>query len=212
VVIENIFRHKELGLKAAASAAVGTEEVQRAITAGTLTTIAVFGPIIYVEGVAGQLFAALSFAVAFSLLASLLVACTLLPAMASRWHSAATPPAETGIRAIWARPLNAFDRAFSRFAEWYERMLDRALQHRGRVVFGALLLMAISIPIAPRAPRSVLPEVDQVHSALGCAAARNADRSHAADDPTPRGDHQQRPGRGCHLLARRPAQRAAQLG
>src|SRR5262249_36612336 len=103
VVIENIFRHKELGLKSAAAAATGTEEVQRAITAGTLTTIAVFGPIIYVEGVAGQLFAALSFAVAFSLLASLLVACTLLPAMAARWHSTAAPSAESGWRALWAR-------------------------------------------------------------------------------------------------------------
>ncbi len=161
VVIENIFRHKELGLKAAASAAVGTEEVQRAITAGTLTTIAVFGPIIYVEGVAGQLFAALSYAVAFSLLASLLVAVTLLPALASRWHNTSTPSMETGWRASFARPLNAFDRAFNRFAAWYERMLDLALLHRARVVVGALVLMAISIPIALTLDRTVLPEVDQ---------------------------------------------------
>jgi HAE1 family hydrophobic/amphiphilic exporter-1 len=161
VVIENIFRHKELGLKAAGAAAVGTEEVQRAITAGTLTTIAVFGPIIYVEGVAGQLFAALSFAVAFALLASLLVACTLLPALASRWSGVATTPVTSGIRGFFARPLYAFDRAFTRFAKWYERMLDAALQNRGRVVLGALLLMAISIPIALRLPRSVLPDVDQ---------------------------------------------------
>ncbi|MGH7463212.1 MAG: efflux RND transporter permease subunit, partial [Longimicrobiales bacterium] len=52
VVIENIFRHREKGLGASLSAAIGTEEVQRAITAATLTTIAVFGPIIYVQGVA----------------------------------------------------------------------------------------------------------------------------------------------------------------
>jgi HAE1 family hydrophobic/amphiphilic exporter-1 len=85
VVIENIFRHREKGLRSAIAAVVGTQEVQRAITASTLTTIAVFGPIIYVEGVAGELFAALSFAVAFSLLASLLVAVTLLPTLAARW-------------------------------------------------------------------------------------------------------------------------------
>src|SRR5687767_6530680 len=87
VVIENIFRHQEKGLKSAAAAAVGTEEVKRAITASTMTTIAVFGPIIYVQGVAGQLFTALSLAVAFALLVSLFVAITLLPAMASRWQS-----------------------------------------------------------------------------------------------------------------------------
>src|SRR6185369_7739441 len=124
------------------------EEVQRAVTAGTLTTIAVFGPIIYVEGVAGQLFTSLSFAVAFSLLASLLVSLTLLPAMASRWHNEAAPSIETGWRAIFARPLNAFDRSFNRFAEWYERMLDLALNNRARVIFASLILMAVSIPIA----------------------------------------------------------------
>ena len=86
VVLENIFRHrKEGGKDAMGSAAVGAEEVQRAITASTLTTISVFGPIVYVEGVAGELFGSLSLAVAFSLIASLIVALTLLPALAARW-------------------------------------------------------------------------------------------------------------------------------
>jgi HAE1 family hydrophobic/amphiphilic exporter-1 len=86
VVLENIFRHREeLGAEPRAAAAQGAEEVQAAITASTLTTISVFGPIIYVEGVAGELFKDLSLAVAFSLLASLLVALTLLPSMAARF-------------------------------------------------------------------------------------------------------------------------------
>ena len=84
VVLENIFRHRERGLTAAAAAAKGAREVQPAITASTLTTIAVFGPIIYVKGVAGELFEDLSIAVAVSLLTSLLVALTLLPMIASR--------------------------------------------------------------------------------------------------------------------------------
>ncbi|MBW3655083.1 MAG: efflux RND transporter permease subunit, partial [Gemmatimonadetes bacterium] len=86
VVLENIFRHRELGLKARLAAAAGAEEVQRAITASTITTIAVFGPIVYVEGVAGELLGALAMAVAFSLLASIVVAVTLLPALAARWE------------------------------------------------------------------------------------------------------------------------------
>jgi HAE1 family hydrophobic/amphiphilic exporter-1 len=85
VVLENIFRHRELGKQASLAAAVGAREVQGAIAASTLTTISVFGPIIYVEGVAGQLFGALSFAVAFALIASLIVALTLLPTMAARF-------------------------------------------------------------------------------------------------------------------------------
>jgi len=89
VVLENIFRHREeLGEGPMVSASTGAEEVMRAITAATLTTISVFGPIIYVEGVAGELFGSLSLAVAFSLFASLVVALTLLPAMAARFDLA----------------------------------------------------------------------------------------------------------------------------
>ena len=118
VVLENIFRHREeLGEDPVTSAAAGAEEVQRAITASTLTTISVFGPIIYVEGVAGELFGSLSLAVAFSLFTSLIVALTLLPALAARFDLSgkgrvvATPKVErekqggvlrkTGMVALW---------------------------------------------------------------------------------------------------------------
>lgn len=85
VVLENIFRHREeSGEGARKSAARGAREVAAAITASTLTTIAVFGPVLYVEGVAGALFGDLSLAVTFSLLASLLVALTLLPVLAAQ--------------------------------------------------------------------------------------------------------------------------------
>ncbi len=84
VVLENIFRHREAGVGSRESASIGAREVAGAITASTLTTIAVFGPVLYVEGVAGALFGDLSLAVTFSLLASLLVALTLLPVLAAR--------------------------------------------------------------------------------------------------------------------------------
>lgn len=100
VVLENIFRHRQLGADGPEAAAGGAEEVQGAITASTLTTISVFGPIIYVEGVAGELFADLSLAVTFSLLASLLAALTLLPAIAARFFAAEdrVPPPPTASR------------------------------------------------------------------------------------------------------------------
>jgi HAE1 family hydrophobic/amphiphilic exporter-1 len=108
VVLENIFRHREEGGKAMLSAAIGAEEVQGAITASTLTTISVFGPIIYVEGVAGELFSDLSLAVAFSLLASLLVALTLLPTMAARFAVERKGGLDAGVdrgrpEGFWAR-------------------------------------------------------------------------------------------------------------
>jgi len=83
VVLENIFRHRQHGAESASAATTGAREVAMPITASTLTTIAVFFPIIYVPGIAGQLFRDQSLTVSFSLLASLLVALTLLPMMAS---------------------------------------------------------------------------------------------------------------------------------
>jgi hydrophobic/amphiphilic exporter-1 (mainly G- bacteria), HAE1 family len=104
VVLENVFRHRdELGEEPVGAAIRGAEEVQAAITASTLTTIAVFGPIIYVEGVAGELFKDLSLAVTFSLLASLAVALTLLPAMAARFGGSGTAPAGPLVRPPRAR-------------------------------------------------------------------------------------------------------------
>jgi HAE1 family hydrophobic/amphiphilic exporter-1 len=110
VVLENIFRHREAGVPALEAASLGAEEVQGAITASTLTTISVFGPIVYVEGVAGELFGDLSLAVAFSLIASLVVALTLLPSLAARFasgHEEIPPPAKPEVE----RPKGWFGRA-----------------------------------------------------------------------------------------------------
>jgi hydrophobic/amphiphilic exporter-1 (mainly G- bacteria), HAE1 family len=162
VVIENIFRHREKGVRVAAAAALGAEEVQRAIAAATLTTIAVFGPIIYVQGVAGELFAALSFAVAFSLLASLAVAVTLLPTLAARWDGPIGAERKDGILGRYTgAPLRAFDRAWEKIARSYHRSLEWALHHRTHVVLASVLLLALTIPFALALPRSVLPAVDQ---------------------------------------------------
>jgi HAE1 family hydrophobic/amphiphilic exporter-1 len=176
VVLENIFRHREEGEGPERSAVLGAEEVQGAITASTLTTISVFGPIIYVEGVAGELFGDLSFAVAFALLASLLVALTLLPVAAARWvaATAGTPggmarqvlrvgfgAAARGFGTLFGPSLRWFDRRFLRFAEWYHRVLERALDRRGRVVGYAAALLAVGVLLGAVLDRDVLPDVDQ---------------------------------------------------
>jgi len=84
VVLENISRYKEQGLSVVEAARKGTKEVSGAIIASTLTTLAVFVPLIFIEGVAGQLFADQAMTVAFALIASLVVALTLIPMLASR--------------------------------------------------------------------------------------------------------------------------------
>ncbi|GAA0666352.1 efflux RND transporter permease subunit [Rheinheimera tangshanensis] len=84
VVLENIARYKEQGMAPMEAAKKGASEVAMAITASTLTTVAVFFPLVFVEGVAGQLFKDQALTVTYALLASLLVALTLIPAMAAR--------------------------------------------------------------------------------------------------------------------------------
>ncbi|MCW8108683.1 efflux RND transporter permease subunit [Alteromonas ponticola] len=92
VVLENIDRHKQkqraMGeVQTADAAATGTKEVSSAILASTLTTLAVFVPLIFVEGIAGQLFRDQALTVSFALVASLVIALTLIPCLASRKKS-----------------------------------------------------------------------------------------------------------------------------
>jgi len=99
VVSENIFRHRSLGKSLSEAAYIGTKEVGMAVSATIFTTIVVFLPVIYVHGVAGQLFRDQALTVTFSLLASLVVSLTLVPMLASREFTfkpvaAEAPPAK----------------------------------------------------------------------------------------------------------------------
>jgi len=101
VVLESVQRKREEGMDEVAAARAGTSEVGRAITASTMTTICVFLPIVFVEGVSAQLFRDQAFTVAFSLLVSLVVALTLIPMMASRELEWGAPAAEAGASSSW---------------------------------------------------------------------------------------------------------------
>ncbi|MFU8860192.1 MAG: efflux RND transporter permease subunit [Cyclonatronaceae bacterium] len=92
VVLENISRHRAQGKNAFLAAKEGAGEVGMAVVASTLTTVAVFFPLVFVEGIAGQLFRDQALTVTFSLLASLLVALTLIPMLASLKKEQATEP------------------------------------------------------------------------------------------------------------------------
>ncbi|UCC40581.1 MAG: efflux RND transporter permease subunit [Candidatus Aminicenantes bacterium] len=94
VVSESIFRHNTLGKSLMDAAYTGTKEVGMAVTASTLTTISVFLPVLYVHGVAGQLFKDQALTVTFALLSSLIVSLTLLPMLASRKFDMEKKPEE----------------------------------------------------------------------------------------------------------------------
>ncbi|MEX2466307.1 MAG: efflux RND transporter permease subunit [Gemmatimonadota bacterium] len=151
IVLENIFRHREeLGRDATEAAAAGAEEVQSAITASTLTTISVFAPIIYVEGVAGELFEDLSLAVAFSLLASLLVALTLLPSLAARFGRVAVAAPDgtgeekrpAGTQGRWVRVTRVARRVLLaplRIVAWLGRLARELVLFWGRELSALLV-------------------------------------------------------------------------
>ncbi len=85
VVLENIIRQREKGLKATAASLIGTTQVWAALLASTATTVAIFLPIIFLKDESGQLFADLAVTISVSIIVSLLVAVTVLPAAASKW-------------------------------------------------------------------------------------------------------------------------------
>jgi HAE1 family hydrophobic/amphiphilic exporter-1 len=91
VVLENIAQHKTKTKSLKQAAITGTKEVSMAIIASTLTTMAVFFPLVFVEGIAGQLFSDQALTVTFALAASLVVALTLIPMLAARENSTETP-------------------------------------------------------------------------------------------------------------------------
>jgi HAE1 family hydrophobic/amphiphilic exporter-1 len=92
VVLDNISRHRERGERVIEAVQGGASEVARAVTASTFTTVAVFLPLIFVKGISGQLFRDQALTVTFSLIASLLVALTLIPMLASLQAPASVAP------------------------------------------------------------------------------------------------------------------------
>lgn len=127
VVLESVHRHKQAGMNLADGVYRGTKEVGRAVTASTLTTVAVFLPLIFVAGIAGQLFKDQALAITYSLLTSLLVALTFIPmVLALRAHQQAVESREESLSATGGSELggSVFLRALPRVS-----LASRAVAH-----------------------------------------------------------------------------------
>ena len=150
VVVENIARLREEGIDAVEAAIKGTTEVAGAITASTLTTIAVFLPLTFVEGLAGRLFRDQSLAVVCSLLASLVVALTVVPLIASRdRHIDNAGSVARGRGALRSQ---------------YERLLSWSMARRGTVMgISALMLVAATLAVL-NITREVVPRSEQARA------------------------------------------------
>ena len=133
VVIENIYRLRAEGYSIRKAAVEGSNQVAGAIVASTLTTISVYAPIIFTEGLTRQLFMDLTLTIAFTLLASLVVALTFVPAMSS---------------AILRRTKEIRHPWFDRFKEAYGRFLGLCLRFKPLVFLAAVLLLVGSAALS----------------------------------------------------------------
>ncbi len=147
VVLENIYRFRQEGYSKIEAAIKGTKEVAMAVTASTLTTIAVFLPIAFVEGVTSIMFRELALTVSFSLIASLVVALTLVPMMSSKILKIDEMRGMHHITRfkIVGTILDKTDKVYAKIEEIYGKLLQWSLKHRKTVVSIAAATFVLGI-------------------------------------------------------------------
>ena len=159
VVIENIYRLRSLGVPASKAAIQGAKQVSGAIFASTLTTICVFLPIVFTQGISRELFTDMGLTIAYSLLASLVVALTLVPAMGA---------------AVLKNTKEKSHRWFDAFVEGYQRLLGWALRHKAPVLAGVTALLAISIFLTTQMGTAFIPAMDSPQMSATLTMPRGA--------------------------------------
>jgi HAE1 family hydrophobic/amphiphilic exporter-1 len=164
VVLEAIFRRREEGEELREAANNGASEVSMAITASTLTTLAVFVPVLFVPGLAGEMFNDMVVTIVFSLSVSLVVALTLIPLLASRFLRFQERLAQKRPR------LQKFGASIGKWIEnlqnIYSKTLEWSLNHRKTVLISSLVMFILSIVVLANLGGNFLPENDMGFIAL----------------------------------------------
>jgi multidrug efflux pump subunit AcrB len=169
VVLENIYRHLELGEEPAVAARKGGAEVTLPVLASTLTTIVVFFPVTLLYGVSKFLFSALALAVVLSLLASFTVAMTVVPLFCARFISAANIGHDGGHdgherprrrRGLLERFNAWFNPQFARFLDVYDRVIGMVLKRPVSVLFILSGVIVLSLFLFPLLDFSFFPRTD----------------------------------------------------
>lgn len=162
VVAEAAGTKAEQGMPLGEAAIVGTDEVASPLIAGTLTTLLVFGPIVFVKGLAAALFRDLSLSVVASVGASLILALTLMPVLMVGGERARRRDGEEG---RWERTFKPLNDWLTRCGNWllhyYELWLDWSLDHFKALVLISVALCALTALAIYELPREVLPQVDE---------------------------------------------------
>ena len=163
VVLENIYRHLEMGEEPAVAASKGGQEVALPVLASTLTTIVVFFPVTLLYGVSKFLFSALALAVVLSLIASYAVAMSVVPLFCSRFIGThhATNPAAAPRRPTPLDRFNAwFDPKFEGFLNLYDRVIGLVLKQPVAILFVLTGIIVVSLFLFPQLDFSFFPRTD----------------------------------------------------
>ncbi|HEY5934278.1 MAG TPA: efflux RND transporter permease subunit [Kofleriaceae bacterium] len=156
VILENIYRKHEEGLSPRQAAIDGAREVTGAMLAGTLTTIAVFAPVVFLQGFAGVFFTELAMVVVFSQACSLIVAITLVPMLAARMlgRTRRAPGLATRI-------ANTLERGFKAMDAMYVRFLRMALHAKWLTIVASCVLLLGAYRLVGEVQVELMPETDE---------------------------------------------------
>ncbi len=163
VILEGIYRNCELGLPPKEASVKGASQLAMAVIASTLTSVAVFLPISFVEGISSMLFKELALTVTISLMSSLIVALILVPMLCSRLLKldpvdAAKPKNPLARGMYWGK--NFMKKFLSSIENLYRKVLIWALVHRKKVVISVILLVAASFALIPVVGMEFIPASD----------------------------------------------------
>lgn len=144
VVIENIYRHMEMGKNRIQASYEGVKELGLTVTAITLVLVAVFLPIAFVTGVVGDLLREYAVTIVVSMLVSLLVSFTLVPWMTSKWAKLASPKVN-----IFGKILNGFEKGIDAINTWILNWMHWSLNHKAITLISALTIFFGSFMLFP---------------------------------------------------------------
>jgi HAE1 family hydrophobic/amphiphilic exporter-1 len=158
VVRENITRHLHMGKSHFRAALDGTKEIGLAVLATTLSIVAVFMPLAFMDGIIGQFFLQFGVTVSAAVLISLFVSFTLDPMLSSVWYDPATEP--NAKRGPIGRAIAQFDRGFEKLTHGYRAVLRWSLRHRITVLAFAFLSFVSSFLLFPMVGAEFMPAAD----------------------------------------------------
>ncbi|MEG2928553.1 MAG: efflux RND transporter permease subunit, partial [Oscillospiraceae bacterium] len=166
VVIENTYRLRNLGYSMVDAAVQGAQQVGGAILASTLTTVCVFLPIVFTQGISRQIFTDMGLTIGYSLVASLIVAMTFVPALSSN---------------ILTSETEKKSKLFDRFVDWYERALRYNLKHKWIVIGLTTALLAVVAYKTLTMPMAFIPPMDSPQMQMTLSLPKETSRQELID-------------------------------